>query len=57
MEDDEDIFMAILQPLIISSVNESLKKQRLDPQTSSEDDEDIEDEVMHDIVPRNRFCT
>ncbi len=55
MEDDEDIFMAIVQSLIVSSVTEGLKKQRLDPQTSSEDDEDNEDEIMHNIVPCNRF--
>ncbi len=57
MEDNEDIFMAIFQSLIVSSISEGLKKQRLDPQISSEDNEDNEDEVMYDIMPHNHFYT
>ncbi len=56
MEDDEDIFKNILEPLIVLSVGETLKKQRLDSKSSTDDDEDVEDVAMLDVVPRNRFC-
>ena len=49
------IFKAILEPLIVASVPEVIKKQRLDAQRASESlvDEEIADTV---IVARNRFC-
>ena len=55
MEADQMIFKAILDPLIVTSVSEMIKKQRLDAQEASEslEDEEIADTV---IAPRNRFC-
>ena len=49
------IFKAILDPLIVTSVFEVIKKQRLDAQEASEslEDEEIVDTV---IAPCNRFC-
>ena len=49
------IFKAILDPLIVTSVSEVIKKQRLDVQEASEslEAEEIADTV---IAPRNRFC-
>ena len=50
------IFKAILEPLIVTSDSEVIKKQRLDAQEASKslEDEEIADT---DIAPRNRFCT
>ena len=55
MEADQMIFKAILEPLIVDSVSEVFKKQRLDAQGASENlvDEENAESV---IVPRNRFC-
>ena len=55
MEVDQMIFKAILEPLIVDSVSEVFKKQRLDAQEASENlvDEELADSV---IVARNRFC-
>ena len=48
------IFKAILEPFIVTSVPEVIKKQHLDAQEASEslEDEEIVDTV---IAPRNRF--
>ena len=48
------IFKAILEPLIVASIPEIVKKQRLDAQGASESlvDEEIADKV---IEARNRF--
>lgn len=59
LEDDGEIFNAILQPLSVQAVSEGLKKQRIHgAQSVGDDDDEIEDEdePMIDIVPRNRFC-
>ena len=55
MEADQMIFKAILEPLIVASVPEVSKKQRLDTPRGSENlvDEEIADMV---IEARNRFC-
>ena len=54
MEADQMIFKAILEPLIVASVPEVNKKQRLDAQGAFESlvDEEIVDTV---IAPSNRF--
>jgi hypothetical protein len=55
MEADQMIFKAILEPLIVDSVTEVFKKQRLNAQEASQNlvDEEFADTV---IVARNRFC-
>jgi hypothetical protein len=55
IEADQMIFKAILEPLIVDSVTEVFKKQRLDAQVASQNlvDEEFADTV---IVARNRFC-
>ena len=55
LEADQMIFEAILEPLIVDSVSESFKKQRLDDQVASEILED-EELPASAIVARNRFC-
>ena len=55
MEVDQMIFKAILEPLIVASILEVIKKQCLDAQGASESlvDEEIADTV---IEACNRFC-
>jgi hypothetical protein len=55
MEGDKEIFKAILEPLIVASIIEGFKKQRLGA-TSTIDD--LEDEKLPDtfIIPLNRYC-
>jgi hypothetical protein len=55
LEADQMIFEAILEPLIVDSVSESFKKQRLDVQVAFEilEDEDLAESV---IIPRHKFC-
>jgi hypothetical protein len=52
---DQDIFKAILEPLIVDPLIEVFKKQRLDAQHALEN---FEDEKLLDtvIVPVNRCC-
>jgi hypothetical protein len=57
MEEDPTIFKVILQPLIVDTVAEGLKKQRIQDLrrgAGSDDEEDLPDRVF---VPRSRFCT
>ena len=55
IETEQMIFKAILDPLIVTSVSEVIKKQHLDAQEASEslENEEIGDTV---IAPCNRFC-
>jgi hypothetical protein len=47
MEGDEEIFKAILEPLIVDTMTEGLKKQRLDG-VDAVDDVDLEE--LPDVV-------
>ena len=55
MEADQMIFKVILEPLIVASIPEVIKKQRLDAQRAFESlvDEEIADTV---IGAHDRFC-
>jgi hypothetical protein len=55
MEGDEVIFKAILEPLIVDTVTEGLKKQRIDGVDAADD---VEVEELPDPVftPLNRYC-
>jgi hypothetical protein len=55
MEGDKEIFKGILEPLILDSVSEALKKQRLEA-TSTADDIEVEELEDPVIVPLNRYC-
>jgi hypothetical protein len=55
MEGDEVIFKAILEPLIVDTVTEGFKKQRIDGVDAADD---VEVEELPDPVftPLNRYC-
>jgi hypothetical protein len=55
MEGDKEIFKAILEPLIVDTVTEGFKKQRLDGDDAPDD---VEDEELIDpiITLLNRYC-
>jgi hypothetical protein len=55
MEGDEEIFKAILEPLIVDTVTEGLKKQQIDGDDAVDD---VEVEELPDPVftPLNRYC-
>jgi hypothetical protein len=55
MEEDREIFKAILEPLIVDTVTEGFKKQRLDAIDATDG---IELEELPDAViqPLNRYC-
>jgi hypothetical protein len=55
MEGDKEIFKAILKPLIVDTVTEGFKKQRLDGDDAVDD---VEVEELPDLVitPLNRYC-
>jgi hypothetical protein len=55
MEGDKEIFKGILEPLILDSVSEALKKKRLEAISTADN---IEVERLEDpvIVPLNRYC-
>jgi hypothetical protein len=55
MEGDKDIFKAILEPLIVDTVTEGFKKQRLDA-TSTVDDLEVEEYLDTLIIPFNQYC-
>jgi hypothetical protein len=55
MEEDKEIFKAILEPLIVDTVIEGFKKQRLDGIDAS-DDVDLEELPDAVIKPLNRYC-
>jgi hypothetical protein len=55
MEGDKEIFKAILEPLIVDTLTEGFKKQRLDdPDTA--DDEELEELPDPVFTPLNRYC-
>jgi hypothetical protein len=55
MEGDEEIFKAILEPLIMDTVTEGFKKQRLNGDDAADD---VELEELPDpiIQPLNQYC-
>jgi hypothetical protein len=55
MKGDEEIFKAILEPLIVDTVTEGFKKQQIDG-VDAADDVDLEE--LPDLVftPLNRYC-
>jgi hypothetical protein len=55
MEGDEEIFKAILKPLIVDTVTEGFKKQRLDGDDAA-DDVELEELPDSVIQPLNRYC-
>jgi hypothetical protein len=55
MEGDKEIFKAILEPLIVDTVTEGFKKQRLDG-IDAADDVDLEELPIAIIKPLNRYC-
>jgi hypothetical protein len=55
MEGDKEIFKAILEPLIVDTVTEGFKKQRLDV-IDTDDDVDLEELPDAVIKPLNRYC-
>jgi hypothetical protein len=57
MEGDEEIFKAILEPLIVDIVTEGFKKQRLlGDDTDDDDDVDLQEFEVPDIQPLDRYC-
>jgi hypothetical protein len=59
MEGDKEIFKAILEPLIVDSVTEGFKKQRLDDIDDVDDDAELEELEEHPdpiIQPLNQYC-
>jgi hypothetical protein len=55
MEGDKEIFKAIIEPLIVDTVTEGFKKQRLNGDDAADD---VELEELPDPVftPLNRYC-
>jgi hypothetical protein len=55
MEENEEIFKAILEPLIVDIVTEGFKKQRINGDDAIDD---VEVEELPDPVftPLNRYC-
>jgi hypothetical protein len=52
---DKEIFKAILEPLIVDTVTEGFKKQRLDGPDAA-DDEELEELPDPVFTPLNRYC-
>jgi hypothetical protein len=55
MEGDKEIFKAILEPLIVDTVTEGFKKQRLHGDNTT-DDAEVEELPNLVIIPLNRYC-
>jgi hypothetical protein len=55
MEGDKETFKAILEPLIVDTITEGFKKQRLDG-IHAADDVDLEEFPDAVIQPLNRYC-
>jgi hypothetical protein len=53
MEGDEVIFKAILEPLIVDTMTEGFKKQRIDGVDAADD---VEVEEFPIFIPLNRYC-
>jgi hypothetical protein len=56
MEGDKEIFKAILEPLIVDTVTEGFKKQRLHGDDTDDDDVDLQEFEVPDIQPLDRYC-
>jgi hypothetical protein len=56
MEGDKEIFKAILEPLIVDTVTEGFKKQRLHGDDTDDDDVDLQEFEIPDIQPLDRYC-
>jgi hypothetical protein len=56
MEGDKEIFKAILKPLIVDTVTEGFKKQRLLGDDTDDDDVDLQGFEVPDIQPLDRYC-
>jgi hypothetical protein len=55
IEEDVEILKAILEPLIVDTVTEGFKKQRLDGDDAANDVE-VEELPNPVITPLNRYC-
>jgi hypothetical protein len=55
MEGDEEIFKAILKPLIVDNITEGLKKQRIDGDDAV-DDAEVEELPDPFFTLLNRYC-
>jgi hypothetical protein len=55
MEGDKEIFKAIIEPLIVDTITEGFKKQRLNGDDSAGD---VEVEELPDpvFIPLNQYC-
>jgi hypothetical protein len=56
IEGDKEIFKAILEPLIVDTVTEGFKKQRLLGDDTDEDDVDLQEFEDPLIQPLDRYC-
>jgi hypothetical protein len=56
MEGDKEIFKAILEPLIVDTVTEGFKKQRLHGDDTDDDDVDLQELENPVIQPLDRYC-
>jgi hypothetical protein len=56
MEGDKEIFKAILEPLIVDTIAEGFKKQRLHGDDTNDDDVDLQEFEVPDIQPLDRYC-
>jgi hypothetical protein len=56
MEGNKEIFKAILEPLIVDTVTEGFKKQRLHGDDTDDDDVDLQEFEVLDIQPLDRYC-
>jgi hypothetical protein len=56
MEGNKEIFKAILEPLIVDTVTEGFKKQRLLGDDTDDDDVDLQEFEVPDIQPLDRYC-
>jgi hypothetical protein len=54
MEGDEEIFKAILEPLIVDLVTKGFKKQRIDG-VDAADDVEVEELLDSVFIPLNRY--
>jgi hypothetical protein len=55
MEGDKEIFKVIIEPLIVDTVTEGFKKQRLNGYDAA-DDVEVEELLDPVFIPLNRYC-
>jgi hypothetical protein len=55
MEENKEIFKAILEPLIVAPITEGFKKQQLDANGAAEDLE-VEEPPNTVVVACNQYC-